>query len=423
MEFRRNSHSDERRRRVLIEDAGLNLPESPSPPRRGDDAVRASCEPVRTYTEAALSPRQHRVVDLIPTRRWTMLLLALLAIAMATGLEAIYGYVALGSTPLRIDQVPAVDLAAPGSVADWFSSCLLLAAAGLGVLTYLIRRHRADDYRGRYRMWYWVVPLLVLASLEQVADLQTSLRTTLLVLAGIPDYADATLIWSGIVAVITTAVAVRLALEMRACRLAVVSLIVALACYAARQAAELNWILEVPDVFRVMATAGLGLIGNVHLFLALCLYSRHVYRDARGEVAPKARKSSPPARARRQQRSESATGRLSTAATPASAAAASSLKDAKIRVDQPHTTTATTTTTTTTAAAAKQDRPRGPAEPSPTPAAPKHSGLSAVVAARAATGPTDDAELEDDDGTADSKLSKAERRRLRKLQRREKRQP
>ena len=85
-------------------------------------------------------------------------------------------------------------------------------------------------------------------------------------------------------------------MEMRACRLAVASLVVALACYATRQAAELDWILEVPGVFRVMAVAGLVLIGNIHLFLALCLYARHVYRDARGEVAPKVREARPKVR-------------------------------------------------------------------------------------------------------------------------------
>ena len=286
MEFRRNSHSDERRRRVLIEETGLNLPDSLPTPRKGDGSGRASAEPVKTYTEAALSPCRHRIVVLIPTRRWTILLLALLAISIATGLEALYGNVALGYTSLRINQVLAVDLGAPGNVGDWFSGCLLWAAAGLGILTYLIRRHRVDDYRGRYRIWCWMVPLLVIASLNQVSDLQTSLRTALLVLAGIPDYPDAALIWSAALAVVTTVVAVRLAIEMRACRLAVASLVAAVACYATRQAAELDWILEVPGVFRVMAVAGLMLIGNIHLFLALCLYSRHVYRDARGEVAP-----------------------------------------------------------------------------------------------------------------------------------------
>jgi hypothetical protein len=408
MEFRRNSHSDERRRRVLIEETGLSPPESWSAPRKGDGLERVSAEPVKAYTEAALSPRQHRVVDLIPTRRWTMLLLVLLAISIATGLEALYGYVALAYTPLRIDQVPAVDLGAPGNVADWFSGCLLLAAAGLGVLTYLIRRHRVDDYRGRYRMWYWMVPLLVIASLNQVSDLQTSLRTALLVLAGIPDYADATLIWSAALAVVTTAVAVRLAIEMRACRLAVASLIAAVACYATRQAAELDWILEVTGVFRVMAVAGLALIGNIHLFLALCLYARHVHRDARGEVTPKARTAKPKVRARRP-RSEAATATAtpSPVAAPASAAASSPAKDTRLRVDQPH---------TAAIAARKQDEPRGPEDVSHVIL--KRRAPVVAVAERHAAAPSDDPEL--DDEAADSNLSKAERRRQRKLRRRDK---
>jgi hypothetical protein len=398
MEFRRNSHSDERRRRVLIEETGLNPLESWPAPRKGDGLERASAEPVKAYTEAALSPRQHRVVDLIPTRRWTLLLLALLAISIATGLEALYGYVALAYTSLRIDQVPAV--------ADWFSGCLLLAAAGLGILTYLIRRHRVDDYRGRYRMWYWMVPLLVIASLNQVSDLQTSLRTALLVLAGIPDYADATLIWSAALAVVTTAVAVRLAIEMRACRLAVASLVAAVACYATRQAAELDWILEVTGVFRVMAVAGLALIGNIHLFLALCLYARHVHRDARGEVTPKARTAKPKVRTRRP-RSEAATATPSPVAAPASAAVSSPTKDTKLRVDQPH---------TAAIAARKQDEPRGPEDVSH--AILKRRAPVVAVAERHAAAPSDDPEL--DDEAADSNLSKAERRRQRKLRRRDK---
>ena len=134
---------------------------------------------------------------------------------------------------LTIAQVPAVDLAAPGNVAEWFSSVLLLAAAGLGILTSLIRRHRVDDYRGRYRMWYWVVPLLFVASLNQVSDLSTSLRTAVLVLAGIPGYPDAALIWTASLTLVAAVVGIRLAIEMRACRLAVVSLAVALASYVA----------------------------------------------------------------------------------------------------------------------------------------------------------------------------------------------
>ncbi len=428
MDFRRSSHSDERRRRVLIDDAGQHLAEALPAPRRADGAGRAAAEPAKTYLEAALSSRQRRVVDLIPTRRWTLLLLLLLAVCAATALEALYGCVALGYTPLCIDQVPAVDLARSGNIADWFSSCLLLAAAGLGVLTYLIRRHRVDDYRGRYRMWYWVVPLLVLASLEQVADLFGSLRAALLVLAGIPHYADAALIWSAVLGVVATAVTVRLTLEMRGCRLAMLSLAAGLACYGLRQAAELNWILATPSVLRVMATAGLVLLGNICVLLALSLFARYVYRDARGEIVRKPRAARPEKQPRRRQRSSSAASRGDAAAAPARAVTASSGSGTKIRVDQPHAPAASATPAATApraaapiaAAPAKPERTRGAAESSPARSTAARSSAAAVATARPAAQPAEHAELDEEDGG--DNLSRAERRRLRKLQRREKRQ-
>ncbi len=282
MVFHRSNHRDERRRRVLIEETGS----SPTEPSSGT-AAQVAPGPVRSYTEAALAPHQPRVVDLIPSRCWTISVLALLAISMAIGLEALYGQLALGYSVLTITQVPAVDLAAPGNVAEWFSSVLLLAAAGLGILISLIRRHRVDDYRGRYRMWYWVVPLLFVASLNQVSDLSTSLRTAVLVLAGVPGYPDAALIGTASLTLVAAMVGIRLAIEMRSCSLSVVSLVVALASYVAVGAIELNWILEGESTCRVMAVGGLRLAANISLFLAMCLYSRHVFRDASGLVAPK----------------------------------------------------------------------------------------------------------------------------------------
>ena len=190
-------------------------------------------------------------------------------------------------------------------------------------------------------------------------------------------------------------------------------LLVALACYATRQAAALNWILEVPGVLRVMATAGLGLLGNIHLFLALYLYSRHVYRDARGEIAPKTRPVSPRVRIRRRQRAEPAESSRAPATAAAPAAAASPVKDAKLRIDQPH-----VPASTPAAAPAKADRPRSPADASH--AASKRGGLSLAVAERVARSAAESDESDEDD--ADSQLSKAERRRQRKLRRREGRQ-
>jgi hypothetical protein len=400
MVFHRSNHRDERRRRVLIEETGLSATE----PSAGT-AARVASGPVRSYTEAALSPHQPRVVDLIPSRCWTISVLTLLALSTATGLEALYGHLALGHSVLTVAQVPAVDLAASGNVAEWFSSVLLLAAAGLGILTSLIRRHRVDDYRGRYRMWYWVVPLLFAASLNQVSDLSTSLRTAVLVLAGVPGYPDAELIWTASLTVVAAVVGIRLALEMRACRLSVVSLAVALASYVAVGAIELNWMLAGEGPFRVMAVGGLRLAANISLFLAMCLYARHVFRDASGLVTPKAGRATPKAKPRRK-RDES----ISQSTKPSESAAADSSRrpaDSKVRIDAPH--------ATSPSAGIKVQKPK-PAE-----SAPDNSNRrppTPSVGEKPVADSADD-EFDTDDDAGGDKLSKAERRRLRKLQRRE----
>jgi len=411
MELRRASHSTERRRRVLIEETSQQLPVSPPVPRAGEGGGRAGSEPIKAYTEAAITLRQLRVVDLIPTRRWTMTLLSLLALTVVAGVEAAHGCLALGYTTLQLSQVPALDLRVPGSVADWFTSCLLLLAAGLGMLTYWIRRHRVDDYRGRYRMWYWVVPLLVVASVDQVADLQGSLRTVLLALAGIPGYPDAAWIWCAMMTVVVTAVATRMALEMRACRLAVVNLVAALACFMALQAVTLDWFLRTQGVLRDMCVAGLTLLGTTHVFWALCFYARYVYREACGEIVARARVAKPRARAARSRRAVPADATATPAAPDARVA-----KGAKLRVDPPH-------TAAPAAATAAPAKPAVPAKPDPVPAAAhesrgpvKQPGPLTVLAQHTT------AARDSGDDSSDSALSKAERRRQRKLQRREKHQ-
>jgi hypothetical protein len=259
---------------------------------------------------------------------------------------------------------------------------------------------------------------LLVASLNQVSDLSTSLRTTLLVLAGIPDYPDAPLIWAAALTVVAAAVSVRLAIEMRACRLAVVSLAVALASYAAVRAVELNWVLDGPGTFRVMAVTGFRLAATISLFLALCLYSRHVFRDASGEVSPKARRAAPKARPRRKRDEPAA--QLAKPVEPA-AAEPSRPSGAKIRIDSPHTTTTSADVTV----------------PKPKPAAPKPADATTEIAKRRVSTPAvmakavvdspddesghDESDQDDDDADGE-KLSKAERRRLRKLQRRDRQQ-
>ena len=83
---------------------------------------------------------------------------------------------ALGrGTPAR-PGVAAFDLGGKGSLAAWFSSLMLLAASLVAVLVYTVRRHRMDDYRGRYRVWLWAALCWFLMATDAAASLHEGFR-------------------------------------------------------------------------------------------------------------------------------------------------------------------------------------------------------------------------------------------------------
>lgn len=286
MQFRRSGQRDERRRRVLLEETGDRRPQGESS-KTSSGGSAGSSKTVRRYPISTLSTRQPSLLALVPERRWTLLLWAALLLSCIAGLQAAYGYIALGHAQVSLTRVPAIDLASRASLASWFASILLLASAVLGALTYLMRRHRLDDYRGRYRMWYWVIGILVLASADQVAGIQASIRNALLDVAGIAGYPDAHLIWNACMAVIVLAVVVRLGIEMRECRISFLWLTAALACYGAAAAGQLEWMWSGASIFRVMVQSALTLGGHLSLLLAIGFHACYVHRDAGGLIKKK----------------------------------------------------------------------------------------------------------------------------------------
>jgi hypothetical protein len=58
----------------------------------------------------------------------------------------------------------AIDATAMTSFQAWLGQVFLLTAAGVAVVVGLMRRHRRDDYRGRYRAWGWLAGVLVMTA-------------------------------------------------------------------------------------------------------------------------------------------------------------------------------------------------------------------------------------------------------------------
>ena len=292
MQFRRSGQRAERRRRVLIDET-VTAPMASQQATAGAGAESAAPDPaeLRNYAEAALAIHQPRVTDLIPTRRWTLAVLLLTALTIISGLEALYGRLS-GARGLRgLSGWEALDPSQSASLAGWFSSVLLGAASLGGVLIYSLRRHKIDDYRGRYRLWLWIAALLTLGSIDAVTGLHQAAIDLALQFAKWPVSASAAAFWDALYAVALGAVGIRLAIEMRQCRTATCTLAAAAASYLLAAGLGPERMPGNDPLLATMAVTTATMLGHLGLSFSIGLYARYVDLDAQGALPVRRRVS------------------------------------------------------------------------------------------------------------------------------------
>ncbi len=276
--FRRYGQRDERRRRLLTDDP-YGPQERPScRVWTDDDPHRGKSE---HYGDAAFLDQQLRVLDLVP-RRLLLLSTGLIAAAGAiAGLEFAYAWMherAAGGGA----NLAAFDLAAKGSLACWFSSLMLLAAAAAGLLIYSVRRHRADDYQGRYRVWLWAAGGCFLLATDQAAGLREALREMMISLTGTPLLGDGDLWWVAAYAMLFAAIGSRVLIDVRHCIPAVAALSVAALAHGLATVDHFGWTFFEGSVNRVMFRSGSEMAGNLLLLAGFGFFARYVVLDAEG---------------------------------------------------------------------------------------------------------------------------------------------
>lgn len=281
MTIRRAGHREDRRRRVFREGAWNESADAdqsqatPDEPARGE---ATGCS--RLYSAAALESNQPPITHLIPQRIVSLLLCWLVGLTALALIEFLYTVVFMSDGAVWSTWWPGLDLQGAGTVAQWFSALLLLLAAAAARFIYWIRRHRLDDYRGRYRVWVWAAVGLLLASV----DVQTALHEGL-------GHATAYLlrpywnlppqlcwmVWLGSAVGIA---ALRLLIEMRRSPMACLVLLVSLSGYGGAAFLLLQgWPLPSRAV-ETMVVSGLLMTGHLHVAMSLAIYCRRVYQDA-----------------------------------------------------------------------------------------------------------------------------------------------
>jgi hypothetical protein len=436
MEFRRSGTADERRRKMLVDEptAQRMLAPSTSPPT---NTAKRSDAIARAYASAARDEAETRIADLVPVRPLGVVVLALLGLCAVAAVELAYTFLPDWQTVFGARGSEVLDVASRASLAAWLSSVLLGMSSLAAVLVYAIRRHKMDDYRGRYRLWLWCAAALLLASVNAVAGLHEMVELAAVKLLGRellargPGWAMAGV---GLVGLL---LGVFVLLDAWRSRVSAVAIGLVALLYAA--AAYFNlFALHATTMLDVMIASSVTLVAHLSLLIALMLYARHVLLESRGLITarPKKKRTPKPKPAKKVAKEKAVKPAADDSVAAADDDAEPQLETKRVdrvfKIDPPHNKPATITSKPATPPAKSEPAKNEPAKSEPA-VAKKPGPLARMIGfgkkpadtpppAGARSNSKKDPDDDDDDEDSPSgtqRLSKAEKRRLKKLKRRE----
>ncbi len=279
----RRGQSDERRRRMLVDDTsheGVGKKRS-SKARKGLSA--------RPRYEEATIEKQIRISDLVPQRGWIHPLLFFTWMLGVAGLLGLHHWQQLHpGAGLEI-----FDLAQPTSLAAWITSIGLLAVASLSLIVYSLRRWRKSDYHTRYRVWLWIALGAIFSSAAVATSWQTAAAQGLATMTGWSLPAGTLLFWLIPASLCYSILAIRLLLEVRGCKMASMALWTAMVMYGFLVVSAIGVNTGLPHSMIVMVVGGCQLGMVAILFSGLLWYAHHVLLDIQGllQIREKTRQS------------------------------------------------------------------------------------------------------------------------------------
>jgi hypothetical protein len=287
-----------RRRRVLNEDA-LSASSSHIALHHTEADERSAASAPR-YSEAAGIEHHPQITDFLPRRYRSITLVALAGFVTTAAAVAFDWFAPSWIGRLGLADVAQSTFGAAEGMTAWLSAVLLMFSAVVCLVIHSLRRHRIDDIRGRYRIWLAAAIACLVMSADSVAPLHHFVAAVAthftqhgalrehaawwLVLAGLP------LSWIGL----------RALMDAFESRLAASALVTSFGCFALSLASYLmSWPAQSP-AGEMVVTAGAQLLGTWMLLIGVVAYGRFVVLDVQGLVARERR----PARRRKVKASE-----------------------------------------------------------------------------------------------------------------------
>jgi hypothetical protein len=237
------------------------------------------------YSDAAGVENHPQITDFIPRRYRSLAVLTLSGALTVAALSTLHYFAIPISTAVRWTHTALFDFAAPGSLASWVASVVLFFGAVTCLLIYSLRRHRVDDYRGRYRVWLAASVACLVMSANSVVGLHGLLAETLTHFSGRSALRDGAAWWLVLAGLPLAWIAVRVFLDASECRLAALLLCGAFCGYAAGLAGFVGGLPVSSDPQSAALATGAGtLLGHWLLLAAVLSYARFVVLDAQGLI-------------------------------------------------------------------------------------------------------------------------------------------
>ena len=302
------------------------------------------------------------------------------------------GHVWLPTIASRLSAPAAasLELGASGSLSGWVASLWLGLAGATCALIYSIRRHKLDDYRGRYRWWLVGAAAWLVMSVDATCGIHQLFAATMVHVTGCTGPGGGVLWCMGCWGILLCALSVRTAWEMRVCRPAMSAYLSALGLWVIGLAIQMSGV-KLGSLGNSLPAEIAKLLGQLSLLLGLSLYARHVILHAQGLLPARKRKAAKEKPAREGKTAATANANSAATDSPTQTSA-----PAKTKTDlHPHISLSPT-------------RP-APVEDEDT------EGDEQYSAREADSGRNGSDDTDTDDDGQNRKLSKAERKRLRKL--------
>ena len=177
----------DRRRRLLVD--SKSQVGSASVATKKSKKQSATEEPVQTdvrkaYAIGAKRRHQRKVTDLIPKRRLAYSLSIVGFAALLAGVNLLAFFSPSWISVIGHDGVEALAITGPSSLATYLSAIFFAVAAALCLQIYALRQHRCDDYEGTYRVWGWLSPVFAIASLGCVLPLASISQNIFVAVSG-----------------------------------------------------------------------------------------------------------------------------------------------------------------------------------------------------------------------------------------------